>query len=310
MGEFCGVYPTMITPFREDGEIDYPAVRAIVDYYVEKGCAGIFAVCQSSEMTHLSLDERVMLARTVVEHANGRIDVIASGHCADSVDEQIKEINAICETGISAFVTVSNRFDIGHDGDDIWLANAERVLSKINGSVDLGIYECPAPYKRFLTPRILKWCLCTGRFKFIKDTCCDPKMLKERLELLRGTTLKLYNANAQTLLYSLKLGAAGYSGVMANFHPELYVWLCNYFRKEPEKAERLQEFLTLYAFSECMCYPVTAKYHMNLEGIRMCLDSRQADKKKFTEYEKMVVEQEREIEKYVLHFLEEGGVFK
>ena len=37
----CGVYPTMITPFR-DGNIDYNAVEQIVKYYADSGCAGIF----------------------------------------------------------------------------------------------------------------------------------------------------------------------------------------------------------------------------------------------------------------------------
>ena len=39
-----GVYPTMITPYK-NGVIDETAVRALVDWYAEQGCSGIFAVC-------------------------------------------------------------------------------------------------------------------------------------------------------------------------------------------------------------------------------------------------------------------------
>ena len=42
----------------------------------------------------------------------------------------------------------------------------------------------------------------------------------------------LFNANAQTLLPSLELGAAGFSGVMANFHPDLYARLYQLFCQE------------------------------------------------------------------------------
>ena len=56
-----GVYPTMITPYNRDHSIDFGAVRAIVDFYVRRGCAGVFAVCQSSEMAYLSLRERSAL---------------------------------------------------------------------------------------------------------------------------------------------------------------------------------------------------------------------------------------------------------
>ncbi len=40
-----GVYPTMITPYTKNGEIDYEGAERIVDWYMEKGCDGIFAVC-------------------------------------------------------------------------------------------------------------------------------------------------------------------------------------------------------------------------------------------------------------------------
>lgn len=53
----------------------------------------------------------------------------------------------------------------------------------------------------------------------------------------------IYNADSTTLMSSLLAGGAGYSGVMANFHPDLYVWLC-------------------------------AKYHMQLNGINIALYNR------------------------------------
>jgi 4-hydroxy-tetrahydrodipicolinate synthase len=44
----------MITPFTDDNRIDFKAVRALTEWYITKGCDGIFAVCQSSEMFFLS----------------------------------------------------------------------------------------------------------------------------------------------------------------------------------------------------------------------------------------------------------------
>ena len=51
------------------------------------------------------------------------------------------------------------------------------------------------------------------RFVFLKDTCCDLATIAARQALMEGTEFKLYNANAPTLLGSLKLGVAGYSSV-------------------------------------------------------------------------------------------------
>lgn len=283
-----GVYPTMITPYTKDGEIDYAAVRRLTEWYIEKGCTGIFAVCQSSEMAFLSLAERVKLAATVTETANGRVSVVASGHCAETLSEQAKEVREIAATGVDAFVLVSNRLDLHGDGE--WIENAARLLDK-TGDVPLGIYECPKPYKRLLTPRILDWCLGTKRFLFIKDTCCDPTLLDARLAQLRGSDLLLFNANAQTLLYSLERGAAGYSGIMANFHPDLFACLCAHFAEDAEKTKRLSALLGMMAWTESSAYPCTAKWHLNAHGVPMNTAARSADEKLLTPYQKLTVEQ-------------------
>ena len=112
-----GVYPTMITPYAPNGEIDYALVERLVDWYAEKGCRGVFAVCQSREMAFLSLRERVRLAQTVTTAASGRLDVVASGHISDSPEAQAEEVCAVAETGVRAVVLVTNRLDPQRDGD-------------------------------------------------------------------------------------------------------------------------------------------------------------------------------------------------
>lgn len=285
-----GIYPTMLTPYK-NGEIDYGMVRELVDWYVEMGCHGIFAVCQSSEMWYLSLKERVKLAETVVDQVNGRISVVASGHCGNSIDEQVQEMNEISKTGVDAFVLVSNRFDIHNDGDDVWIENAERFLDKADPDMDLGLYECPVPYKRVLSDRLIDWCGQNPRFRFIKDTCCDPVMLKSRGDILKNSNLMLFNANGQTLLYSLRNGTSGYSGIMANFHPDLLSWLYENYEKEPEKADCLSNILSMAACTENPAYPCIAKYYLNLEGLKMDIFARSCDQKKLTPYQKSIMDQ-------------------
>ena len=297
-----GTYPTMITPYHDDNTVDYEAVKNITNWYIDNGCTGIFAVCQSSEMIYLSLDEKVKIAKTVVEtvKSSGKnVSVVASGHNSDDMNAQIEEMTAIANTGVDAIVWVSNRLDLHNDGDDVWIKNAEYLLSKLPEDIAIGIYECPYPYKRLLTPKILDWCISTGRFAFIKDTCCDPDMLDARLEQLKGTSIKLFNANSQTFLYTLRHGAAGFSGIMGNFHPDLYAWVCDNYEKEPEKAERVQGFLTLTAFLEALAYPQTAKYHMNNVGVPMSLWSRSCDQKKFTKYQRMIIDELIQTENHV-----------
>jgi 4-hydroxy-tetrahydrodipicolinate synthase len=261
-----GVYPVMLTPFTEENKVDYDSLGKLVDWYIENNAAGLFADCQSSEMFFLSFEERVEIARFVKERAAGRVPVVASGHISESLEEQAKELTAVAATGVDAVILLTNRLTTEAESDEIWLENLKKLMTMIPEDVPLGFYECPYPYKRLLSPELLKWCAENGRFYFIKDTSCDLEILKERLELIKGSNLQLFNANTSTLLETLRLGCGGFSGVMANFHPELYACLCSNFDSEPEKAEQVSDFLTVASLIERQVYPVNAKYFQKQIG--------------------------------------------
>jgi len=288
-----GAFPTMITPYNDRGEVDYEAVEKLVHWYHLQGCAGIFASCQSSEIWYLPEEDRVKLAQVVVQTARPLgMTVVASGHVSDRFEDQVRELTRVAETGVDAVILITNRLDIANTGDDAWIADGERLLAALPSETMLGLYECPYPYKRLLTPAMIRWCLGTNRFRFIKDTCCDAEEIARRLALLEGSNLALYNANAQTLLPSLRAGGSGYCGVMSNFHPQLYNWLVEHFLDQPELAERVAALCSMTAFTESLAYPITAKYHLSrLENIPMSLTARSRKAEDFTPYHAMCVEQ-------------------
>jgi 4-hydroxy-tetrahydrodipicolinate synthase len=260
-----GVWATMVTPYNDESMIDYSALKPLIEWYHMNGVAGLFAVCQSSEMFFLSRDERVLLARNSVKFAEG-MPVVASGNTADRLDDQIEEIKAISDTGINAFVLIANKLAKQDEPDSVWRVSAERVLEELPG-LDFGIYECPYPYKRLMSPELLRWCASTGRFLFLKDTSCDAGQIKAKLDAIKGTRMRLYNANTPTLLSSLRDGAAGYSGVMANFFPKLYALLCKEWTEYPELAERAQDLAGTAALLERQSYPINAKVFLASEEI-------------------------------------------
>ena len=262
-----GIYPVMITPFTADNQIDYEAVDRIVEFYAQGGCQGVFAVCQSSEMFWLSEDEREKLAARVVKASAGRMCVVASGHISERIEDQIRELRRVAATGVNAVVMISNRLASPDESDDALIARMKTILDALPG-VTFGMYECPHPYKRLLTPKVLEAMAETGRFTFIKDTCCDAELIAERIRLLDGR-IQLFNANCATALETLESGADGFSGIMANYHPDLLVWLYENFRSQPEKARKLSSMLSVMSLVEGCGHPAAAKYHMNLVGVPM-----------------------------------------
>ena len=270
-----GVWPVMLAPFTRENKIDYTALGELVEWYIRNGSSGLFAVCQSTEMFYLTLEERVGYARFVKEKAAGRVPVIASGHISDSFEDQVNEIRAIAATGVDAVILITNRLAKEEESDDIWMENMCRLLEALPEDIKLGFYECPYPYKRLLSADMIRRCAGTGRFYFLKDTCCDIDQIRAKLSAIQGTNMKLYNANTATLLDSLRLGAAGYSGVMANMQCRLYASLCE--NPSDNRMNALSDILTICALIERQVYPVNAKYYLQLEGLPITTFSRTKD---------------------------------
>ena len=293
------IFTTMITPYTANGKIDYDTAIKYVNWYFKNGLTGIFAICQSSEIFWLSLEERLTLNQKVYAHAKAlekssgkQFTVVSSGHISESLEDQIKELNAVWKSGTDALILITNRLDPHNEGDDVFISNAEKIIAALPSDVKLGLYECPYPYKRLVTPKILDFCLSTGKFYYMKDTSCDAEIMAERCRQLKGSQFKLLNANCQTLLESMRNGGDGYCGIMCNYHPRLYAWLADNYESNAQDAALVQSVIGSLGFTEVgLPYPLTAKYHMNLCGIPTENIARNRESRELTDYAQSCMEQ-------------------
>lgn len=273
-----GLYPTMVTPFDDKGNIDYKDLYKFIEKLEKDGSDGLFAVCQSSEMFDLSLKEKIQLASFVKK--NSRLDVIASGHTQKDPDEQIEAMKKIADTGVDAVVLISNRFADENEGDDVFIKSLDYFLTNFKEPVPLGIYECPYPYKRLLSDKALEYILDTGRFVFLKDTSCDKDVMKRRMDIIEGSGFGLYNAHVEYVMDTVRMGAAGFSGVMAN----VSVKLVKCMMEDPE----FKESFTRNAYNlvaeladhlRSSYYPISAKAMLVDMGIFSTINTRVKDRK-------------------------------
>ena len=84
-----GSLVAIFTPMLEDGTVDFDAYRALIDWHIEQGTDAIVAVGTSGESPTVSVEEHCELIKVAVEHAAGRIPVIA-GAGGNSTHEAIK----------------------------------------------------------------------------------------------------------------------------------------------------------------------------------------------------------------------------
>ncbi len=255
-----GVVPVMLTPFNRDLSVDYDSLALLIEWYIDSGAVGLFAACQSSEIMHLSDKEMQDMVRFIVQKVDNRVPVIASGHTADDIEDQVVQLNNMVEAGVDGVVLITNRLGPQSATDREVIHFMEKIAEALPEEIPLGLYECPAPWKRLLSHEVLQWCVNSNRFTFLKDTCCSLDILSERLEIAKNSTFKIYNANGPTLLGSLRMGAAGYSGVMANYHCDLYTWVCSHYDEHSDVVTEVADFLSVSSLSELISYPVSAKY--------------------------------------------------
>lgn len=260
-----GIVPVMITPFDDANEIDYAGLESLIEWYLAHGADALFAVAQSSEMQFLSLAERRALGRFVVKQVAGRVPVVVSGHVSDDPHDQLEELSAAADTGADAVVLVTNHLDPHRRGTSTFRGNLDWLLKQLPRDVPLGLYECPAPYRRLLSDEELRICSDSGRFVLLKDVSCDLDTVKRRVAATAGTPLAVINANAAIAYDAMRAGSRGFTGVFTNFHPDLYRWLRTAGPAHPQLAAELNTFLVLAAVSEGLGYPGLAKlYHQRL----------------------------------------------
>lgn len=261
--------PVMITPFNLKAKVDLDVVSTLIDFYLAAGVKGFFANCLSSEMFSISEDERLELTKHVVDHVNGRVPIVATGSFGLTIEDKAEFTKKIFDTGIDAVVLITGHYAKLGEDNDVLLRNFEKMFSLTEG-IPLGMYECPAPYKRILTADVFKTLLDSNRIIYHKDTSIELAQVKAKLDVVKGYgKFEFYDAHTPNAMYSVQMGAKGMSSISGNFYPEVMVWMCDN-ANNPERQEDvkwLQSELTRVDPLIHEAYPMSAKYFLQKRGL-------------------------------------------
>jgi 4-hydroxy-tetrahydrodipicolinate synthase len=101
-----GSIVALVTPMDITGEIDFHALKELVEFHIKSGTSAIVAVGTTGESSTLNVDDHVKVAIKVLEYAAGRVPVIA-GNGANSTSEAITFSKLFANTGIAAGLNVT-----------------------------------------------------------------------------------------------------------------------------------------------------------------------------------------------------------
>jgi 4-hydroxy-tetrahydrodipicolinate synthase len=286
-----GFIPVMLTPFKNDGSIDYRGLKKLTELYIESGASGLFANCLSSEMFELSEVERIELINHVIKTVDGAIPVVATGTFGGPLKSQADFVKKVYDTGVDAVIGITGLLAEEQDGEEIFEANVEEILRLTTG-IPFGFYECPVPYKRVISPEQLGRLVNSGRVTYHKDTCLDIEQIKQKIASTQGHNFGLYDAYMGHAVKSLEAGAAGLSCIQGNFFPELIVWLCNNYDNPllTNEVNEIQNFFIENMDVMHNVYPVISKYALQSRGLDISTFVRRGDIGKFDANIKMEID--------------------
>jgi 4-hydroxy-tetrahydrodipicolinate synthase len=105
MKPITGSIVALVTPMHDDGSVDYPALRRLIDWHVAEGTACIGVVGTTGESPTVSIEENCEVIRAAVEHAAGRVPIMA-GAGANSTSEAIEMTRFAAQVGADCTLQV------------------------------------------------------------------------------------------------------------------------------------------------------------------------------------------------------------
>ena len=221
-----GSLVAIVTPMHADGTLDLVALKKLIDWHVDSGTAAIVIVGTTGESPTVDVDEHAVLIKTTVDHAAGRIKVIA-GTGANSTKEAISLTAYAKSVGADASLSVVPYYN---KPTQEGLYQHFRTIAE---AVELPmiLYNVPgrtvADMSTATTLRLAEVPGIVG----IKDATGDIARgsdLIRRLRALKGGQFAVYSGNDDSALALVAMGSDGVISVTANIAPKPMADMCRF----------------------------------------------------------------------------------
>lgn len=217
-GSLCAI----VSPMQSGGALDLPALRGLIDWHVASGTVAIVIVGTTGESPTVDFDDHCTLIRVAIEHAAGRIPVVA-GTGANSTAEAIALTRYAKEAGADACLSVVPYYNKPTQ------EGLYRHFRAVAEATDLPVilYNVPSRTVADLANATVLRLAEIPNIAGLKDATSDltrPVELRRRLPA--GREFGLYSGNDDTGLAYMLVGGDGIISVTANVAPKAMSEMC------------------------------------------------------------------------------------
>ena len=218
-----GSLVAIATPMEPGGALDLPGLCKLIDFHVVNGTSGIVVVGTTGESPTVTFDEHCLLIETAVDHAQGRIPVIA-GTGSNSTAEAIEQTAFAKKAGASYCLSVVPYYNKPSQ-EGLYL-HFRTIAEKVE--LPLILYNVPGRTMADMgTDTVLRLAELPG-IVGIKDATSD---LVRHVDLMRrlpkAKSFSLLSGNDDTALPYILLGGHGVVSVTANVAPRAVAEMCD-----------------------------------------------------------------------------------
>jgi len=219
-----GSLVAIATPMEEGGALDLPALRNLIDFHIANGTAGIVVVGTTGESPTVDVEEHCLLIKTAVDHAAGRIPVMA-GTGANSTAEAIFFAEYAAEVGANYHLSVVPYYNKPTQEGMYrhFRAVAERT------QLPMVLYNVPGRTVADLSTETTLRLADVPGIVGIKDATADVgrgSELIKALALAGHRDFAVYSGEDITALPLILMGGHGVISVTANVAPKLMAQMC------------------------------------------------------------------------------------
>jgi 4-hydroxy-tetrahydrodipicolinate synthase len=231
-----GVMAALVTPFTDDGkEIDEKRLRNLVSYVIENGATGVVPGGTTGEFQNLTIEERKLVSKIVIDEVKGRVPVIVGTGCS-STDHTTEMTKFAKEVGASAALIVTPYY---HKPAPRGIYEHYRLVAE---SVDLPIvlYNIPQVTGVHLPWQVVEDLAEIPNIVGVKDSSGELRYILALVEKTKPK-LSIMCGHDEVVLPALAAGCSGMILASANIIPDVWRELYDTFeRGDLSKAREIQ----------------------------------------------------------------------
>ena len=242
--KYKGIIPAFYACYNAEGKIDPEAVRALTQWFIDKGVKGLYVGGSSGECIYQSKEERKAVLENVMAEAKGKLTIIAHVACNNTSDSQ--ELAAHAESlGVDAIASIPPiYFHLPPKG----IAKYWNDISNAAPNTDFVIYNIPQLAGVALTVPLLQEMLKNPRVIGVKNS----SMPVQDIQMWHDEGALVFNGPDEQLLSGLAAGAVGGIGGTYGVMPELYLEIFRRFQNgELEKGREIQNECCRIIYKMC-----------------------------------------------------------